>query len=92
MTDTLLFCKTHFFNTMQNFSTYVESCFVFIAYFCKVDIIVSSIHKMKRYEETRFSVNYLKENNLGIKSMIPFRKIRFNLVDMIFLLNNKLVI
>ena len=28
--------------------------------------------------------NYMEENNLGIKSMMLFRKVRFNLVDMIF--------
>lgn len=28
--------------------------------------------------------NYIPENNLGLKSMMLFRKIRFNLVDMIF--------
>ncbi len=28
--------------------------------------------------------NYLEENNLGLKSMMLFRKIRFNLVDMVF--------
>ena len=27
--------------------------------------------------------NYMEENNLGIKSMMLFRKIRFNLVDMV---------
>lgn len=28
--------------------------------------------------------NYMEENNLGLKSMMLFRKIRFNLVDMVF--------
>ena len=27
---------------------------------------------------------YLDDNNLGLKSMMLFRKVRFNLVDMVF--------
>lgn len=33
--------------------------------------------------QTKQHDNYMKENNLGLKSMMMFRKVRFNLVDMI---------
>lgn len=34
--------------------------------------------------QTEQHSNYMAENNLGIRSMMLFRKIRFNLVDMVF--------
>lgn len=33
--------------------------------------------------QTEQHVNYMEEDNLGIKSMMLFRKVRFNLVDMV---------
>ncbi len=33
--------------------------------------------------QTEQHVNYMEEDNLGIRSMMLFRKVRFNLVDMI---------